>query len=101
MSRGSHWLPALPKFENTWRIPRIIHQTCSSLDLPTSLRENIDRLKSANQTWDHRLYDDSGRQGLIGRIYGEDVLSVYRRINKIEPYNEGVKQKISALSSKK
>lgn len=25
---------------------------------------------------------------------------VYRRINKIEPYNEGVKQKISALSSK-
>ncbi len=25
---------------------------------------------------------------------------VYRRINKIEPYNEGVKQKISALASK-
>jgi tetratricopeptide (TPR) repeat protein len=25
---------------------------------------------------------------------------VYRRINKLEPYNEGVKQKISALSSK-
>lgn len=82
MGREAHWLSVLPQIENTWRIPRIIHQTCSSLDLPAPLRDNICRLKSANQTWDYRLYDDAGRQDLIRRFYGKDVLSVYCRINK-------------------
>lgn len=81
MNREAHWLSALPQFDATWRIPRIIHQTCSSLDLPPPLQDNINQLKSANPQWDHRLYDDCARQGLIARTYGDEVLAVYRLIN--------------------
>ena len=81
MNREAHWLSALPQFDATWRIPRIIHQTCSSLDLPAQLQDNIDLLKSANPEWDHRLYDDLARQGLIGKTFGREVLAIYRQIN--------------------
>lgn len=81
VSRETDWLSALPQFEPTWQIPRIIHQTCSSIDLPPPLRDNIDRLKALNPDWEHRLYDDAARQDLIGRTYGEEVLALYRLIN--------------------
>ena len=53
-----------------------------ALDLAAPFGGNIDRLKSADQICDHRLYDDSGCQNLIVQMYGANVLSVYPRINK-------------------
>lgn len=53
-----------------------------------------------------RLSRDTELLHLLAECYvqmgeNEHAEKTYRRINKIEPYNEGVKQKISALSSKK
>ena len=52
----------------------------------------------------HRLARDTELLNLLAECYlqlnkNEQAEEVYRRINKIEPYNEGVKQKISVLSS--
>jgi tetratricopeptide (TPR) repeat protein len=51
-----------------------------------------------------RLARDTELLNLLAECYmqltqNEKAEEVYRRINKIEPYNEGVKQKISVLSS--
>lgn len=51
-----------------------------------------------------RLARDTELLNLLAECYlqlnkNEQAEEVYRRINKIEPYNEGVKQKISVLSS--
>ncbi len=53
-----------------------------------------------------RLSRDTELLHLLAECYvqlGDNMKAeeVYRRINKIEPYNEGVKQKISALAEKK
>lgn len=53
-----------------------------------------------------RLTRDTELLHLLAECYvqlGDNAKAeeVYRRINKIEPYNEGVKQKISALAEKK
>lgn len=53
-----------------------------------------------------RLSRDTELLHLLAECYiqlGENTKAeeVYRRINKIEPYNEGVKERITALSSKK
>lgn len=52
-----------------------------------------------------RLARDTELLNLLAECYlqlnqPEKAEEVYRRINRIEPYNEGVKQKITALSSK-
>jgi len=81
MAREAFWLDALPRFEASGRIPRIIHQVYPTLDLPAPLRDNIERLKAANPGWEHRLYDEGACQAFIGEHYGERVLALYRRIN--------------------
>ena len=53
-----------------------------------------------------RLARDTELLHLLAECYlqlndSDKAEEVYRRINKIEPYNEGVKQKISALAEKK
>lgn len=81
VEREAYWQTALPRFDCTGRIPRIIHQVYPTLDLPEPLQRNIDGMKAANPGWDHRLYDEAACQAFIGEHYGARVLELYRRID--------------------
>jgi len=81
LEREAFWLSALPEFDSTGRIPRIIHQIFPALPLPPPLQRNVDALKDANPGWEHRLCDENGCQAFIREHYGEQVLELYRRIN--------------------
>lgn len=62
-------------------IPKIIHQTYFSRDLPSDLQENVKNLIAQNPEWDYRFYDDNDIVAFIQAHYGSDVLSIYNRIN--------------------
>ena len=61
-------------------IPRIIHQTYPTLDLPPILAANVAKLRTQNPTWEHRLYDDAAIESFILAEYGSAVLASYNRI---------------------
>ncbi|HEY0028224.1 MAG TPA: glycosyltransferase [Allosphingosinicella sp.] len=71
----------LPRVEEGAAIPRIIHQTFPTKDLPPALLANADRLRSDNPGWDYRLYDDLDIEALILAHYGSAMLAEYRRID--------------------
>lgn len=81
LEREAYWQTALPEFNDTGRIPRIIHQVYPTLPLPAPLRRNVDAMQVANPGWEHRLYDEAACQAFIGEKYGEAVLDRYLRIN--------------------
>ena len=65
----------LPKIEPGTVIPRLIHQTYPSNDLPELLRENVEQIRLLNPDWDYHLYTDSDVEAFILQEYGEGVLS--------------------------
>jgi hypothetical protein len=71
----------LPKIEEAAVIPRIIHQTFKSKNLPVEFQKNIDQLKALNPEWEHRLYDDDDIKHFILDAYGTDILAYFNRIN--------------------
>lgn len=73
----------LPKIEPGTVIPRLIHQTYPSNDLPELLRENVEQIRLLNPDWDYHLYTDSDVEAFILQEYGEGVLSYYLRIDKV------------------
>lgn len=81
LKREAFWLSALPGFPDTGRIPKIVHQTFETRDLPPLLQRNVDALKAANPDWEHLFYDAPRRERFIGEVYGERLLRVYRRIS--------------------
>lgn len=62
-------------------IPRIIHQTMTSRDLPDIFTDNISKIKEMNQGWRHIFYDGEDRERFIGEHYGNKILAYYRRID--------------------
>ena len=62
-------------------IPRIIHQTYFSRNLPDELKENIERIKGMNPGWEYRYYDDSDIDDFIRTNYGQYVHELFSRIN--------------------
>lgn len=81
VEREAYWLDALPQFDDTGRISRIIHQVYPTLSLPAPLQANVAAMRSANPGWEHRLYDEAACQAFIAEHYGEVVLDRYLRIN--------------------
>ena len=41
------------------------------------IRQNIEKIKSLNPSWNYNLYDDSDIESFIQREYGEGMLSFY------------------------
>lgn len=78
-------LPVIPYVENESAIPRIIHQTYKSNNLPPALQQNVDHLKRTNPTWEYRFYDDQGIHDFISATYGPEILSYYNKINHLYP----------------
>ncbi|MDR3450317.1 MAG: glycosyltransferase [Alphaproteobacteria bacterium] len=72
---------ALPSFAPGTQIPKIIHQTFKTSDLPPIFRDNIARLKETNPGWEHRFYDDAAVHHFIRENYGADILAAFERIN--------------------
>jgi hypothetical protein len=64
-------------------IPRIIHQTYWTRDIPEPLRANAEALRTGNPGWDYRFYDDGDIERVIGECFGGAILACYRRIDPL------------------
>lgn len=73
-------LPAVP-VETT--LPKLIHQTFPSKQLPSELQSNVDTLQALNPGWRHSLYDDADIDRFIRSAYGAEVHARYLRIDPL------------------
>ncbi len=64
------------------QIPKIIHQTFYTKNLPAELKKNIDNIKSQNPDWAHNLYDDTDIENYI-KLNFPELLKFYLLINPI------------------
>ncbi len=64
-------------------IPRRIHQTFHTKDLPPALRRAVDQTRESNPGWEHRLYDDADIVDFIRTEYGSVILNAYQRIHPL------------------
>jgi hypothetical protein len=71
-------IPLIP--EGT-TIPRIIHQTYFTRDLPQDLADSIQAFRARNPGWDYRFYDNGQAQAFIEQNYGPEILRHYLKIN--------------------
>lgn len=62
-------------------IPKIIHQTFKTKDLPIELQDIVLRIKESCPTFEHRLYDDEDIINFIKENYDEETLELYNKIN--------------------
>ena len=74
----SHNLPPLKMGD---KIPKIIHQTFKSRNLPNELQLSVNQLRAENPDWEYRFYDDDDIVRFISDVYGQQVLEYYNRIN--------------------
>jgi len=65
------------------QIPRIIHQTFKTNDLPSEISEVVQRLKDMNPTFEYRFYNDKDCIEFIKENYDEETLNLYLSINPI------------------
>ncbi|MBT7338600.1 MAG: hypothetical protein HN802_02780 [Candidatus Jacksonbacteria bacterium] len=63
------------------RIPKIIHQTYGTRNLPTELRRTVDTLKAMNSEYTYIFYDDLDIIHFIENNYPKDVLTLFNMIN--------------------
>jgi hypothetical protein len=81
-----HVLPRFLDRADGWRpaaIPRVVHQTFPTRDLPEDLARNLAAARAMNPGWDFRLYDDAACAAYIAEAYGADMLRLYHRISPL------------------
>jgi hypothetical protein len=62
-------------------IPKIIHQTYGTRDLPDALQRNVAALKASNPGWDYRFYDDAAIEAFLAAHYDPAIQALYQRID--------------------
>ena len=62
-------------------IPRVIHQTFGSKDIPEAFRKNIERLKADNPGWEYKFYTDDDCLDFVLAAYGRNMLDLYESID--------------------
>jgi mannosyltransferase OCH1-like enzyme len=62
-------------------IPKIIHQTFKTSKLPVITRWHITRFRKKNPDYSYEFYDDQRIETFLLKEFGEDILSLYKRIN--------------------
>ncbi|WP_298285553.1 glycosyltransferase family 32 protein [Acidocella sp.] len=62
-------------------IPKTIHQTSFSENVPKEVSKNVDLLKELNPDWTYRYWCDKSCHDFIYQYYGWDILKQYLRIN--------------------
>jgi autotransporter strand-loop-strand O-heptosyltransferase len=65
------------------QIPRVIHQTYKTNDLPTEISDVIQRLKNMNPTFDYKFYNNDDCINFIKENYDEETLNLYLSINPV------------------
>ena len=63
------------------QIPRIIHQTFKTNDLPNEISKVVQRLKGMNPTFEYRFYNNEDCIEFIKENYDEETLNLYLSIN--------------------
>jgi hypothetical protein len=74
-------IPRLDEPTTRVEIPKIIHQTYGTHDLPEALEQNVASLRAMNPGWDYRFYDDAAVEAFILAEYGLPILALYQRID--------------------
>lgn len=64
-----------------FNIPKIIHQSFSTKEMPIALINNIEKIKKLNPDWEYRFYDDNDIINFISKNYEPHVLDYYYKIN--------------------
>lgn len=62
-------------------IPKIIHQTFKSAELPFLTRWHITRFRKKNPEYRYEFYDDQRIDDFLLKEFGAEILSLYKRIN--------------------
>jgi len=62
-------------------IPRLIHQTFPSRQLPVRLQQHVAALQARNPGWTHTLYDNEDAERFVATNYNSKILKAYRRID--------------------
>ena len=62
-------------------VPRHLHQTFPTMDLPEQFGRQVAALRARNPDWNYTLYDNEAIESFIASAYGQDVLALYNRIN--------------------
>jgi len=62
-------------------IPKIIHQTFKTSKLPLLTRWHIARFRKKNPGYTYEFYDDQRIESFLFQEYGQEVLSLYKKIN--------------------
>ena len=62
-------------------IPKIIHQTFKSSELPFLTRWHIARFRKKNPEYLYEFYDDQRIDDFLLKEFGTEILSLYKRIN--------------------
>jgi len=73
--------PRLDDFTMGEAIPKIIHQTFYTRDLPEKLAANVDQLRRLNPEWEYRFYDDADIAVFIQAHYPAEVWRYFERID--------------------
>lgn len=79
-ARAGSWELRLPTVPAGDRIPKIVHQTFPTTELPAVLAAGLEQAKLDNPAWTFNLYTDADIDSFILREYGDDVAAAYRRI---------------------
>lgn len=62
-------------------VPRHLHQTFPTMDLPEQFGSQVTALRLRNPDWAYTLYDNEAVEDYIASAYGENVLALYHSIN--------------------
>lgn len=62
-------------------IPKIIHQTFKSKDLPFITKWHISRFKKRNPDYIYEFYDDARIEKFLAEEFEPEILKLYRRLN--------------------
>src|SRR5438067_2696757 len=62
-------------------IPKVIHQTFPTKDLPPRIQANVELIRSQNPDYEWNFYDDKKIVDFISSRYDQRILDLYLKIN--------------------
>ena len=71
----------LPPFEQGLCVPKLIHQTFQTKNLPPDFEHNVENLIALNPGWVHKIYDDADIVRFIDEHYDITIKNYYFKIN--------------------
>lgn len=73
----------LPEVPQGQAIPKIIHHTFYTSQLPTELENNAVALRKSNPGWEYRFYDEADRENFIASNFPARVFQIFKQIDDV------------------